>query len=64
MSKTIIDCVVEQIIDDICNYNDTAALEEFLLLLYSEKTHQYFKGYLSEDLWKDYDDYTDLSDYS
>jgi hypothetical protein len=63
MSKTIIDRVVEQIIDDICNYNDTTALEEFLVLLYNKKTHDYFKGYLPEEEWKDYDDYNDLSDY-
>ncbi len=57
MSKTIIDRVVEQIIDDICNYNDTAALEEFLQLLHNEKTHKFFQGYLPEEEWKDYPDY-------
>jgi hypothetical protein len=57
MSKTIIDRVVEEIIDDICNYKDTAALEEFLLLLYNKKTHEFFQGYLPEEEWKDYPDY-------
>jgi hypothetical protein len=60
MSKTIIDRVVEQIIDDICNYNDTTALEELLVLLYNKKTHEYFKGYLPEEEWKDYDDFSDI----
>jgi hypothetical protein len=63
--KTIIDRVVEQIIDDICNYNDTAALEEFLVLLYSEKTHQFYKGYIPEEEWKDYSDFDDeIKSYS
>jgi hypothetical protein len=59
MSKTLIDKIIEQITDDICNYHNTEALEEFLILLHNEKTHSIFINFLPEEEQKDYTDYAE-----